>query len=76
MPLSSRREGQQGTTLVCPGGDYFISGLPEVGPVLLESLGLDTVPAVGTGGMAQSVYRAWGGAEGSWHLEDATEQGW
>lgn len=35
---------------VCPGGDYFICGLPEAGPGLLESLGLDKVPTVGKGG--------------------------
>lgn len=38
---------------VCPGGDYFISGLREARPGLLGSLGLDTVPAVGMGGNGQ-----------------------
>ena len=48
----------QGPTLMCPGGDYFISGLPESGPGLLGSAGLDTVPAGEPKGMARSICRA------------------
>lgn len=45
---------------VCPGGDYFISGLPEAGPGLLDSLGLDTAPGLGTAGRP-GVCTAWRG---------------
>ena len=48
----------QGPALLCPGGDYFISGLPEAGPWLLGSAGLDTVPAGEPEGMARSICRA------------------
>lgn len=52
-----------GTHPLCPGEDYFISGLPEAALGLLESLGLDPGPAAGTGGKGQaypqSLEKAW-----------------
>ena len=49
-PTSLWKGGVAGTHPLCPGEDYFISGLPEAALGLLESLGLDPGPAAGTGG--------------------------
>ena len=62
-PTSLWKGGVAGTHPLCPGEDYFISGLPEAALGLLESLGLDPGPAAGTGGKGQaypqSLEKAW-----------------